>query len=78
MTKTDSMKWIYTFVLLVVTIGWAVFTVIVVKDAMAVPTAAGILEASGTSVLLGALIGWNALVIQHWFRKKAPASETRE
>lgn len=69
------MKWIYTFVLLIATIGWAVFTVIVVKDAMATPTAAGILEASGTSVLLGALIGWNSLVIQHWFRKKAMSGE---
>lgn len=78
MTKTDFMKWIYTFVLLVVTIGWAVFTVVVVRGVADAPTAAGVLEASGTSVLLGALIGWNALVIQHWFRKKAPASETQK
>lgn len=82
MPKTDLMKWTYTFVLLAATIGWAVFTVIVVKDAMVVPTAAGILETSGTSVLLGAFIGWNALVIQYWFRKRPklekPASEIRE
>ena len=74
--KTDSMKWIYTFVLLAVTIGWAVFTVLVVKSVIDAPTAAGVLEASGTSVLLGALIGWNSLVLQFWFRKKAPPGET--
>lgn len=77
MTKADLMKWIYTFVLLVVTIGWAVFTVIVVKSVTDAPTAAGVLEASGTSVLLGALIGWNSLVIQHWFRKKPTSGEIR-
>jgi len=76
--KTDYMKWIYTFVLLVTTIGWAIFTVVVVKSVTDAPTAAGVLEASGTSVLLGALIGWNSLVIQYWFRKKPLASENRE
>ncbi len=70
--QAENLKWIYTFVLLAVTIGWAVFTVMVVKDALANPSDVGVLEASGTSVLLGALIGWNALVIQYWFRKKTP------
>jgi len=72
MRPGDMAKWVYTFVLLGVTVGWAVFVVQVVRDAMAAPTASGVLEASGTSVLLGALIGWNALVIQFWFRKKGP------
>jgi len=70
--QADKMKWVYTFVLLAVTIGWSVFTVLIVKVALAAPSEAGILEASGTSVLLGALIGWNALVVQYWFRKKSP------
>ena len=73
--KGDKMKWLYTFVLLLITVGWAVFTVMVVKNALGEPSVVGVLEASGTSVLLGALIGWNALVIQYWFRKKPPAQE---
>ncbi len=70
--KGDKMKWVYTFVLLALTIGWAVYTVETVKSVVASPTAAGVLEASGTSVLLGALIAWNANVNQFWFRKKGP------
>ena len=76
--QADRMKWFYTFVLLLVTIGWAVFTVMVVKNAQAAPSAAGILEASGTSVLLGALISWDALVVQYWFRKKSPTDAPKE
>ncbi len=70
--QADRMKWVYTFVLLVVTLGWAVFTVLIVRSALAEPSQVGILEASGTSVLLGALISWDALVVQYWFRKKSP------
>ncbi len=70
--QADRMKWIYTFVLLLVTLGWAVFTVLIVKGALAEPSEVGILEVSGTSVLLGALISWDALVVQYWFRKKSP------
>lgn len=70
--QADRMKWFYTFVLLAVTLGWAVFTVMIVKGALSEPSELGILEASGSSVFLGALIGWNALVVQYWFRKKSP------
>ncbi|MBA7657305.1 hypothetical protein ES703_65242 [subsurface metagenome] len=72
----DKMKWLYTFLLLLITVGWAVFTVMIVRGALAEPSVVGILEASGTSVLLGALIGWNTLVVQYWFRKKPPAQKT--
>ena len=72
MRPSERMKWIYTFVLLGVTLGWAAFAVWIVRDTMAEPTSVGVLESSGTSVLLGALIGWNALVVQFWFRKKGP------
>lgn len=71
----DKMKWTYTFVLLLVTLGWAVFSVMVVRAAMAEPTAASVLEASGTAVLLGAMLVWNGNVNQYWFRKKAPPEE---
>ena len=76
MRPSERMKWVYTFVVLAATIGWAAFTVLVVRDARAEPTPAGVLEGSGTSVLLGALIGWNALIVQFWFRKKGP-NETK-
>ena len=68
----EKMKWVYTFFLLIVTIGWSVFCVLVVKNALAEPTEQGILQVAGVTVLLGALIGWNAIVVQYWFRKKTP------
>jgi len=73
--QADKMKWVYTFVLLAVTLGWSVVTVMIVKGALTEPSELGVLESSGTSVFLGALIGWNALVIQYWFRKKAPPAD---
>jgi len=73
-----KMKWVYTILLLLVTLGWAVFTVLIVRSAITEPSSVGILEVSGTSVFLGALIGWNALVIQYWFRKKAPEKKQVE
>lgn len=73
----EKMKWVYTFVLLLVLLGWAVFSVLVVKAALAEPTAASVLEASGTSVLLGALLAWNGNVNKHWFGgEKKPPEET--
>lgn len=72
----DKMKWVYTFFLLLVTIGWAAFCVFVAKEAMASPTATGILEVAGVTVLLGALIAWNANVNQYWFRKSTPDKKT--
>ena len=73
--KGDRMKWIYTFVLLGITLGWAIFTKNTVLEAIVVPDPVNILEASGTSVLLGALIVWNGNVNQFWFRKKPPVEE---
>ncbi len=66
------MKWVYTFVLLLVTIGWAVFSVCVIQDAMQDPNDINVLEASGASILLGSLIPLNVNVSQYWFRKKSP------
>jgi len=75
----EKMKWVYTFVLLFLTVAWAVFTVEVVMAAMAVPTSASVLEASGTSVFLGALLTWNANINKHWFGgEKTPAVDKPE
>ena len=74
----EKMKWVYTFFLMLIMLGWAVFSVMVVMNAMADPTPASVLEASGTTVLLGALIAWNANVNQYWFRKKLPEDKPGE
>lgn len=66
----EKCKWVYTFLLLILTIGWAVFTVNAVKDSIVEPNSVNAVEASGSSILLGALIVWNGNVNQHWFRKK--------
>jgi len=67
---TEKCKWFYTFLLLIITIGWAVFTIFMVKEALNEPTPVNVIEASGSGVLLGALITWNNDVKQYWFRKK--------
>uniref|UniRef100_A0A6M3JS34 Uncharacterized protein n=2 Tax=viral metagenome TaxID=1070528 RepID=A0A6M3JS34_9ZZZZ len=69
MTSNDC-KWIYTFLLLIITMAWATFTIFAVKDALNEPTPINVIEASGSGVLLGALIAWNNDVKQYWFRKK--------
>ena len=65
----EKMKWAYSILLLFLTIGWAAFTVVVVKQSALNPTSTSVVEASGTSVLLGALVAWNGNVNQFWFRK---------
>ena len=77
MKPRDLAKWIYTYVLLLCTIGWAVFCVIIIKNATATPTSTSVLEVAGVTVLLGALIAWNANVNQYWFRKKTPTEPTQ-
>jgi hypothetical protein len=66
------MKWIYTYVLLGATICWGMFTVNTVSTAVSSnePNPGLVLEVSGASLLLGALIVWNGNVNQHWFRKR--------
>ena len=68
----DKLKWLFTFTLLGATIGWGVFTVLIVKDAMVTPNSANVLESAGAGVVTGALVSWTGLVIQFWFRKKSP------
>jgi cation transporter-like permease len=69
-SSDEHWKWGYTFVLLFVTIIWAGISVFVVYRAMNQPNGLSVLEASGTSILLGALIVWNGNVNQFWFRKR--------
>jgi len=75
MSLGDKFKWLYSFALLVITMIWAAFCVATVVQNMNYPTAEGILGASGTGILLGALITWNAQIVTFWFRKKAPTDK---
>lgn len=75
--KGDGWKWVYSFVMLIATVGWACFTMTVVRSAIAEPSVIGILEASGTNILLGALIGWNTTIVYHWFRKRPTKEEEK-
>jgi hypothetical protein len=70
--KGDNWKWIFTFFVLSITIGWAVFLVETVKNAANNPTSGGVIEASGVGVLLGALITWVGITVNYFFRKKPP------
>ncbi|KKN03033.1 hypothetical protein LCGC14_1111840 [marine sediment metagenome] len=71
MDKSQALKWAYTFTLLLITMGWAVFLVFFVHRAITgVPGPLDVVGAAGVGVLLGALIAWNGNVNQFWFRKK--------
>lgn len=79
MEKLEKMKWAYTFVLLGATLGWAIFLVFVVWNAlMRGPEPSDVIAAAGVGVLLGALIAWNGNVNQYWFRKKNPVTKPTE
>ena len=75
MTNSDIVKWVYSFVLLGATVWWAKFCVDTVRAALLQPTPIDVLAVAGVSGFLGALVSWNVIVIQHWFRKKSPDKE---
>ncbi|GAI68134.1 hypothetical protein ES703_71939 [subsurface metagenome] len=67
----DIIKWVFTFTMIGVTVGWGVFCVNTIFAAMQEPIAASdVLATAGVSALMGALITWDALIVQFWFRKK--------
>lgn len=70
--KGDFPKWLFTFTLLLVTVGWFLICIQVAANALLNPTTVNILEVAGASAFGGALISWMALCIQYWFRKSAP------
>lgn len=70
--KSANFKHVYALVLLGLTFLWAVFCVWVTWQAVRLATGTAIIVAAGVDTLLGALISWNALVIQHYFRKSTP------
>ena len=75
--KFDAfMKWLYSFALLGLTVGWGWFSLRVLERALRDKLETDILVSSVVSVLLGAMITWQALIIQHWFRKGKPEEPT--
>ena len=68
--SNERFKQIYSFVLLGVTIAWAAFCVWITYRAVSEGGAVNILGAAGADALLGSLITWNALIIQHYYRKR--------
>jgi hypothetical protein len=60
----------FTIILLAITFLWAVVSLLITREALNEATTQSILVSSGTDTLLGALLSWNVLTIQYWFRKK--------
>ena len=74
--KSNNFKHVYALVLLGLTFVWAIICVWITWKAVQLPTSAGVLGAAGVDTLLGALISWNALIIQHYYRKAVPEDTT--
>jgi len=70
--KSNNFKHAYALILLGLTFAWAIVCVWITWKATVVATSGAILGAAGVDTLLGALISWNALIIQHYFRKSTP------
>ena len=70
--KSNNFKHAYALILLALTFFWAGFCVWITWQAVKMPTSASVLGTAGVDTLLGALISWNALIIQHFFRKSTP------
>lgn len=70
--NSEIFKGIYALILLLITLAWASFSVWITYRALLDKLTVDILASAGANVLLGALIGWNANVIQHYFRKAKP------
>ncbi len=72
--KGDKPKWIFSFFLLMATFAWFVLCVLLVKSIVANPTPTGVLETAGATGFSGALLTWDALIVQYWFRKAPPTN----
>lgn len=70
--SNDQFKQLYAVIVLVLTVSWAMFTVWMVYKAVARKEDFDIMAASGSNILLGALIAWNGNISQHYFRKSKP------
>jgi hypothetical protein len=72
MSADEKFKYAYAFTLLIITVLWGAFSVWIVYKAATELLAVEILGAAGATGLLGAMITWDALVVQHYFRRAKP------
>lgn len=75
MKKGDIPKWVYSFFMLIMTVVWAGFCVLIIKWTMDNPTDMKILATAGVTGLMGAFITWNSTIVQFWFRKNPTITE---
>lgn len=74
MDNTEKvLKWVYSFLMLLLFLAWGVFNVWIVYRAAIDKNTVDILGAAGASAITGAMISWNGQIVTHWFRKKGPA-----
>jgi hypothetical protein len=74
---SDIMKWIFSFVMMGLTVGWGIFSVNVVFSAFQLPIeSVDVIAAAGVSGVMGSLLTFDALIVQYWFRKKPSNGET--
>ena len=66
----ETMKWLYSFVILLLTVAWGFFSVYMTWNAVIAKTEVSIMSAAGADVLMGALLTWNGQIVTHWFRKR--------
>ena len=66
----ETMKWLYSFVILLLTVAWGLFSVYMTWNAVIAKTEVSIMSAAGADVLMGALLTWNGQIVIHWFRKR--------
>jgi len=66
------MRWLYTFTLLLATIGWGYLLLWTVEKAIASHATVDIIGTAGVGTMLGVLLTLNVNVNQFWFRKKSP------
>jgi len=71
------MKWLYSFALLGLTVGWGWFTTDRILLALREQLPTDILVAVASTGLLGSLTTWNTLIVQHFFRKATPKEESK-
>lgn len=73
--KNSNFKHAYAFTLLLMTFLWALFCVWMTGLAIKNLNSLNVIAAAGCDTLLGALVTWNALVIQFFFRKAGPGEK---
>jgi len=72
MNGESKMRWLYTFILLLATIGWGYLLLWTVERAVASKATVDIIGTAGVGTMLGVLLTLNVNVNQFWFRKKSP------